>query len=160
MCDVATKLSKPSVIKYEIHVTNSFVIILLTVYTGTWVHRHIPYQLFHLSQPTYCRRLHSVFTSAIQWQRLAFYCYISLFDAISPSLFQECNLCYQIIIPQSQALLNEIINDSFSSRHQLRCELDSSFIIITQGVSLPLSTCLPQLPVSRNVTPGRSNILD
>ena len=24
----------------------------------------------------------------------------------------------------------------------------------------PLSTCLPQLPVSRNVTPGRSNILD
>ena len=40
--------------------------------------------------------------------------------------------------------------------------IERIIIIITQGVSLSLrrNTCLPQLPVSRNVTPGRSNILD
>ena len=33
-------------------------------------------------------------------------------------------------------------------------------LLLKQPYPQPLSTCLPQLPVSRNVTPGRSNILD
>ena len=49
-------------------------------------------------------------------------------------------------------LINKQLNDAHHHHHHSGC--------FSLPKEEPLSTCLPQLPVSRNVTPGRSNILD